>query len=387
MSSDRNGDRDGGRDDERAARAELHRRVRAYIDASARGEIPAESFDTLAVAIVRHQAEHVPAYRRLVANRKLHPRDATTVRDLPAVPTDAFRLARIAAHPPVEDVALFRTSGTTSGARGEHAFSTTATYEKAALAWGRWALFCETPDPSAMAIALCAPRSHCPPESSLHFMIQLFATALAGDARYLQSSPDELAPAAALREACMAARRAGDPAIVMGTSFAFVHLLDALDGERLALPEGSRLMHTGGFKGRSREVAPRELLSRMASTFAMPESAIVGEYGMTELSSQLYEGTWRAARALATPSARHGVFVAPPWMRVVAVDSDTLEPLADGEVGILRFEDLANVDSALIVQTADRGRCRDATVELLGRLPGAVPRGCALAVEELMGSA
>jgi hypothetical protein len=79
------------------------------------------------------------------------------------------------------------------------------------------------------------------------------------------------------------------------------------------------------------------------------------------------------------------VFVAPPWLRVAAAHPDTLEPLPEGETGILRFEDLANVDSALIVQTADRGRCRASTVELLGRAPGAVPRGCSLTVEELMG--
>jgi hypothetical protein len=161
-------------------------------------------------------------------------------------------------------------------------------------------------------------------------------------------------------------------------------VLDALGDERLVLPEGSRIMHTGGFKGRSREVAPSELASRMATAFAIPDHAVVGEYGMTELSSQLYEGTWRAARGLATPSARATVFIAPPWLRVVAVDPETLAPLADGEVGILRFEDLANVDSALIVQTADRGRCEGHSIELLGRLPGALPRGCALAVEELM---
>jgi hypothetical protein len=143
-------------------------------------------------------------------------------------------------------------------------------------------------------------------------------------------------------------------------------------------------MHTGGFKGRSREVAQDELIRCMAETFGVPESAVVGEYGMTELSSQLYEGTFRAARGLPAPSARHGTFVAPPWLRVVAVDPETLRPVADGEIGILRFEDLANVDSALAIQTSDRGRCQGSAVELLGRPPGAPPRGCSLAVEELM---
>jgi len=174
------------------------------------------------------------------------------------------------------------------------------------------------------------------------------------------------------------------PVVVMGTSFAFVHVTDELGDERLKLAPGSRAMHTGGYKGRSREVEPAELRSKIAQIFGIPTAAVVGEYGMTELSSQLYEGTLRASCKEVAPSAEHGVFVAPPWLRVVSTDPETLLSLPDGEIGILRFEDLANVDSALIVQTADRGRCTDRGVELLGRAPGAPPRGCSLAVEELL---
>jgi hypothetical protein len=373
---------------ERAARNELHRRVRAFIAASARGELPAQTFDALALDIARHQIAHVPPISRLVASRGR--RDVPSVRDLPAIPTDVFRLARVAAHPPEDDVAVFRTSGTTSGARGAHALSTTATYEEGALAWGRWALFFDAPRPASI-IALSPPRGARPAESSLHFMMHLFASDLAGEgetrgrASYLQPALDKLAEPGDLRRAAAEASNRGSPVLLMGASFAFVHLLDALGDERIALPPASRIMHTGGFKGRSREVAPDELRARMAVTFGVAESSVVGEYGMTELSSQLYEGTLRRALGVETPSARHGEFVAPPWLRVVAAHPDTLEPLPEGEMGILRFEDLANVDSALIVQTADRGRCRGSTVELLGRLPGAAPRGCSLAVEELMG--
>ena len=71
----------------------------------------------------------------------MHPRDVVTPRALPAMPTDAFRLVRVAAHPAAEDSIIFRTSGTTGGARGEHPLSTTKTYEEGALAWGQWALF------------------------------------------------------------------------------------------------------------------------------------------------------------------------------------------------------------------------------------------------------
>jgi hypothetical protein len=56
-----------------------------------------------------------------------------------------------------------------------------------------------------------------------------------------------------------------------------------------------------------------------------------------------------------------------------------------GREGIARFVDLANVDSAVAIQTADRIRHVDGGIELLGRTPGAPPRGCSLALEHLVG--
>jgi hypothetical protein len=221
------------------------------------------------------------------------------------------------------------------------------------------------------------------PHSSLGFMLDRFAQTFAARAHRVELAQGASFDLARVRDACSAE----GPVVVMGTSFAFVHLLDALGGDRIALPAQSRVMHTGGYKGRSREVAPAVLRRDIAAAFALDAGDVVGEYGMTELSSQLYEGTLRARRELATPRSEHGTFIAPPWLRVVAADPETLAPREDGQPGILRFEDLANVDSAVAIQTADLGRCRDGTVELLGRTPGAPPRGCSLAIEELLAGA
>jgi hypothetical protein len=143
-------------------------------------------------------------------------------------------------------------------------------------------------------------------------------------------------------------------------------------------------MQTGGFKGRSREVAPDELRRRVGETFGVRTDLVVGEYGMTELSSQLYEGTLAGVLGFGPP-VEHGVYFAPPWVRVDAVDPVSLDALPPGEVGIARIVDLANVDSAVAIQTADRVRVAGGGVEILGRLPGAAPRGCSLAVDEMLG--
>ena len=101
---------------------------------------------------------------------------------------------------------------------------------------------------------------------------------------------------------------------------------------------------------------------------------------MTELASQLYQPRL-------VPGAAHPErYRAPPWVRVTAVDPTSLEPVAPGEVGLARIVDLANVDNAVALQTADRVRVVGGEVELLGRAPGATPRGCSLAIEEMQGA-
>lgn len=347
-----------------------------------RGAAPAEPFDALGLAIAAFQAETQPGYARLCAARGVNPREASSVSELPAVPTDTFRLTRIASHPPEDDVITFRTSGTTVGTRGEHFMSTTLTYEAAALAWGKWALFPDLSPDTRLVTLILAPPPDRASDSSLGFMMALFAKSFGKDTAWLMQ--DDSLDIGKLIELCQQASLANLPVLLMGASFAFVHALDALGAQRLPLPTGSRAMQTGGFKGRSREVEAGELRAWISDAFALPEAAIVSEYGMTELSSQAYEGSLRKLLGFETQVSRAGVFIPPPWMRIVPVD-EALNPVGEGEVGLLRFEDLANIDSAVVIQTADRGRVvENGAVELLGRAPGAVPRGCSIAIDEIL---
>ncbi len=360
----------------------LHERVAAFIEGSLRSA-PPEPFDALALAIARFQATYVPALGRLCRARGVDLEAAVSADVIPALPCDVFRLARISAFGPEDDACVFRTSGTSLGAeaRGEHPLRTTKTYELGALAWGSAMLW---PEGLTMDAIVLAPPVEESADSSLGFMLDKFAKRVGGAVSFhLRSGVLDVAGVAV---AAAEARAAGRPALVLGTSFAFVFLLDGIAGSgRLPadfrLPEGSRVMQTGGFKGRSREVSPDELRRSIAALFSLPASSVVSEYGMTELSSQLYEGTLSGP-----PSRGPGFYLAPPWLRVTAVDPTTLAPLGPGETGILRFVDLANVDSSVAIQTSDLGRVTADGVELFGRIPGATPRGCSLAVEELFSS-
>lgn len=360
----------------------LHARVRAF--AAAPDEH--ESFEALALAIAHYQARHNPGFARLVRARG---RELTSVDAIPAVPSDAFRLTRVATHAEALDVVKFVTSGTTGSERGIHPLRTTATYEALAAPFGHRALRTGT---SPCTVVALAPRLSDPPSSSLGFMMALFMREFDGrpltdesvgfdwraDERWLLS---ELGPdLQGLARAAEIAAARSEPLLLLATSFALVALLDALSGAALPLPAGSVVMQTGGYKGRTREVPAAELCESLARCFGIEEHAIVSEYGMTELSSQLYEGTLPGGSLYGS----RGVYIEPAWLRVTPVHPVTLQPVAAGETGLARFVDLANVDSAVAVITRDLVRRRDSGIELVGRAPGAPPRGCSLAIEAFL---
>jgi hypothetical protein len=361
----------------------LHASVRAFARAES-----AENFDELALAIARFQARWSASFARLV---EAHGSSLDGVDAIPAVPVETFRMGRVAVHSPELDRLRFRTSGTTAAATGEHCFRTTETYREVAVRHGELHL-CSAWAGPRVVVAL-APEPGAEPSSSLGFMMRLFIEAF--DGRELSMEPRGLrfdadaperwlvGPAGpdvqGLTRAARIASQRGEPLLVLATSLALVALLEVLDGGRLRAPERTVVMHTGGFKGRRREVAPDELRRSVAHAFGIPEAQVVGEYGMTELTSQLYEATLPGA----TVSGEAGVFFEPPWLRVTPVDPTTLLPAAGGR-GIARIVDLGNVDSAVAIVTQDVVSRAAGGIRLHGRRQGASDRGCSLAVESLL---
>ena len=119
-------------------------------------------------------------------------------------------------------------------------------------------------------------------------------------------------------EGTLAALEGGQPVGLLGTAFSFVHLLDHIEGigRRGSLPKGSRVMETGGYKGRSREMPKRQLHEMITKLLGVAKPGIVTEYGMSELSSQAYE--------------RGGIFQFPPWARGQVVSPETGAEAGEG---------------------------------------------------------
>ncbi|HNT00024.1 MAG TPA: acyl-protein synthetase, partial [Polyangiaceae bacterium] len=335
-----------------------------------------ESFDSLAVDIARFQFQCETGVEKLYKAKNIDTGSLTLASQIPAVPTDVFKLRRVACHPAELDTYRFLTSGTTLGARGMHPVRDADTYRRGTRAWASQMLY---PDTDRLDWILLAPPFADSPHSSLGFMLDDLCAATQGQATW--AVLDGRVDVDAISRALYCANQRQMPIIMAGASFAFVHLLEALQGRNLALGQRGRVMQTGGFKGKSKEVEALALREQIARSLKIPTDAVISEYGMTELGSQAYEGRWRGWLGLEQP---HEDFVCPPWMRVTTVHQETLEPLPDGEIGIARIEDLTNVDSAVAVQTADRVRVMGNRFQLLGRTPGATPRGCSIGIDEIL---
>ncbi|MBW3534643.1 MAG: long-chain fatty acid--CoA ligase [Gemmatimonadetes bacterium] len=345
-----------------------------------------DAFDALVARAFGWQFEHNRAYRGFAEGRGAMPGTVARWTDLPAVPATAFKHLSLLSGEPAAVEAVFRTSGTTRGGerRGEHPVPRLSLYRASALPNFRDHVL---PDGARLPLVSLIPRPSEAPDSSLSAMMGFVADALCapeGGGWFVEAGGR--IRQAALSEALGAAEADGRPVLVAGTAFAFVHWLDAMAGEgrRFRLPDGSRVMETGGFKGRSRAMPREDLYRGLVERLGVPARRIVNEYGMTELLSQFYEPVMREGRG-GDPSARR--HVPPPWVRTRVLDPVTLEPVADGEAGLLQHVDLANLGSVCAVLTEDRGVRVGDGFRVLGRVEGAEPRGCSRAMDELLSGA
>ena len=350
-----------------------------------RAALPEDRFNDLALRVFRYQCHTNPVYGAFVRRRGVVPGGVTRWEEIPAVPTQAFKSLALVAGDPGRVERVFRTSGTTRGRdrRGEHHVLDLSLYRGSLLPNFRAFLL---PEDEPLPCLCLLPSPEEAPDSSLSFMLATVreSTGRTGGGFFLRPSGE--IETKALRDAILGAEEEARPVVLAGTAFAFVHLLEMLESEgwRARLPEGSRIMETGGYKGRSRSLPREELYLGLEEGLGVPASRIVNEYGMTELLSQFYEPVLVGGVA---PELTRRFHQGPPWVRTRALDPLTLEPVPPGEVGILSHVDLANLGSAMAVLTEDLGQMVEGGFRLRGRAAGAEPRGCSLAMEDFVASA
>jgi hypothetical protein len=371
-----------------------------------------KDFNQLALELFALQFKHNVAYRKICGARGLTPGIVEHWTQIPAVPAAAFKELELTCLAPGERTTVFHSSGTTEQkpSRHYHGAESLAVYE--ASLWSWFARHVVPPGlgsgVSALGLCILTPPPTQAPYSSLVHMFETVRQKLGGaeTAFVGKLAADDGAWTLDFNAVVDALSFGGDgaspppqtpdarPLLLLGTAFSFVHLLDYLAERNLRfdLPAGSRVMETGGYKNRSRSLPKTELHQLITERLGIPSSRIICEYGMSELSSQAYDLGALASRrrvsslcseqdAGGTPAlpgldTRHFIF--PPWARVQIISPETGREVADGETGLIRIFDLANVFSVMAIQTEDLGIRHGDGFELIGRAALAEARGCSL---------
>jgi hypothetical protein len=317
-----------------------------------------DDFGLLALEIFEFQCRWNETYRTFASTAKA----PQNWREIPAVPQSAFKRARLSCVPVDLVQKTFRTSGTTGEAKGEHHFLDTRLYDAAIVRGWNWLSVARLP------LRVIARRAEDAPDSSLSHMFEVLAREFpACNAQWFVDREGSLNVDAFQRSV-----ENGEPVGVSGTALGFLNLFERIGKRRISLPRGSFVMETGGYKGSGRELSKRDLYEMFDRFLGVPEWNIINEYGMTELSSQFY------TRGLDNPH------MAPPWLKGLVIDAETGREAADGQTGVLRIFDLANLNSVLAIETQDLAIRHVNGFELLGRDPTALPRGCSRAADELL---
>lgn len=360
-----------------AAAAAVVNDLLAFIAGPATSETLDAEFNALALRIFARQVQHNLPFQRFCQMRGKTPRLVKSWTDIPAVPIDAFKEFTLSCVPPEQCERVFMTSGTTRGdVKGRHHHPSLAVYDASMQKHFSYS-FMQGDTQLQMGI-LFLDESLMPNSSLAHYLgLAMASFGAPGSAYYLDASGLRID---ALCTAVEEAQRTGQPFALLGASYSFLNLMDALRARHLRfdLPAGSRILDTGGFKGQSREIPMDEFYGQLLHTFGVDRSRCINMYGMTELSTQFYD-----AGNQSLPSVKRG----PHWIRSRVLDPLTGLELPHGERGILAHTDLANFNSVTTILTEDVGVATGDGFVLLGRAQGAQAKGCSLTVEDFLKAA
>lgn len=372
------------------------------VTASAKRRTQTPGFDALALELFALQFEYNPSYRAYCEQVGRTPATVRSWDEIPAVHTDSFKDFEMTCIPAGMRTCVFRSSGTTAGARSRHFHSDRSlrVYREAFTGWffahvvpEWWSAAGDAPGSLKLVPVVLTPPPAEAPDSSLAHMLGTVAELLAPEHTMYFAHPDAGGGWAldlpGLRTVLGELEAGGMPAVVLAPAYALVQLCEWLrtQGQTVRLAPGSRIMETGGYKGRVRAIPRAEFYRLLVDMLGVPVDMIISEYGMCEISSQAYDHAVSPGAAPgAAPSSTETIHAAltsrwfhfPPWVRACAISPESGQPAAPGQPGMLRVLDLANVYSVCCVLTSDVVLERGGWFQLLGRNPNAQPRGCSL---------
>ncbi len=170
----------------------------------------------------------------------------------------------------------------------------------------------------------------------------------------------------ALAGALRRAEKLREPLALLGATFVIDYFLDACEKEgiRFDLPEGSRIVDSGGYMGRYVKCTKEEYFRKCKRILGVEENHCVNALWICESSTVYFDNVLRnSLSGLVKERCKE----MPPWTRVIAVDPRDFKRAPKGKPGLLRLYDLTNRAMAFAVQTDKIGFETEDGFEVAGK--------------------
>jgi len=313
--------------------------------------IDQNNFEERALSIFRFQAQHNPTYKNYLQIIGVDPLRINSLLKIPFLPIEFFKTHKVVTTDFIPEM-TFESSGTTMKNTSRHYVRKASLY-KDSLEKGFRLFYGE---PRTWCIIGLLPSYLERQNSSLVFMVnELMAIASHKQSGFYLKDFEKLASELSVLE------RNKQKTLLIGVTYA---LLDFAEQYPMRL-EHTRIMETGGMKGRRQEITREAVHEFLKNCFRVP--GIDSEYGMSEILSQAY-------------AVNDGIFRCPPWMKVFLRDEDDPLSTSIGNTGFINIIDLANFYSCSFIATDDLGKQVQGGFQVLGRSDLSDMRGCNLLV-------
>jgi phenylacetate-coenzyme A ligase PaaK-like adenylate-forming protein len=313
-----------------------------------------KDFNSIALELYQFQYSHNPVYHDYCNAIRKPPDKVVEIRSIPFLPISFFKTHKVQTTA-FEPELVFKSSGTTGMTASAHLLRSASLYRQSFMGAFR-VFFGEVKDYCVLALL---PSYLERAASSLVYMVEhlIIESGHINSGFYLYEHEK-------LDETVKKLEADSQPTLLFGVTYALLDFVKRFPQQL----SSTKIIETGGMKGRGREITRNELYSQLRSGFGVEE--IYSEYGMTELLSQAY--------------AIDGIYRCPPWMKVLLRDETDpfhVYPFEPGHTGAINVIDLANIYSCCFIATDDIGKITHGhTFEVYGRMDHSDIRGCSLMV-------
>lgn len=311
-----------------------------------------EQFNELSLKIFRYQYKNIKVYQNYVDLIRKNNSKIEHYTEIPFLPIQFFKKF-IIQNQNLSSEIIFKSSGTSSSDRSHHLIVDLQIYKKSSKT--QFESFFSSLSDRIVVLGLL-PSYLENGESSLIYMVRFFIEESKNEKSGFYLYNFEF-----LAELLENLEYEKNNVFLFGVSYA---LLDFSEQFPISL-HTTKIIETGGMKGRKKEISKIELLQTLSKNFKT--SSIYSEYGMTELLSQAY-------------ASIDGIYHTPKWEKVLIRKIDNpFQYESVGKIGGVNVIDLANLYSCSFIETQDLGKSTiTGDFELVGRIENSDIRGCAL---------